>query len=589
MDYVTLKELRENNEAWQLLASHSAPAVLAFLHRVFEGGRRRSIPEGELREELVKDPWLLRGRTEGDAAFRDTLRVARDVLDHMVGRRWLRKFYVQGSDEPRLDITVGTEKALAFVESLRPRPFVGAESRLLSFFDLLRRTHEGSLEDPEERLKEIERKRAELDREEKAIRGGNVNVLGETAVRDRFQQLVLLGQGILSDFREMEENFRRLDRELRERIATSEEESKGRLLGETLREYDLISGSEQGRSFAAFYDFLMSEEHQREFASRLGAVLGLDPVRGMDGSDELRDIHVEWSAACAGVNSTVAGLSRQLRRFLDEQTREENRRIRRLLQRVQREAVALRSTGFPRGGCMEMDDLRPRLGLVMARTMFRPPERTTLDRVDWEEGSAEADFDIFFGQDRVDADVLLARVRSVLEERGTASLAEVADRYPLDMGLAELVAYTQLRAPWLDVYEDTESVEEIFWLALDKDGEEVVRRCSAPRFLFSLVGEERVSGMPGVSGVSGVPGESEEPAQSRDPSRDELREQSPGSSQDLSRDLPPDLSHAPARESSPDPSPDPSPEPSQGRQGPHTQLSQQELTGQRPAEQGESR
>ena len=99
-------------------------------------------------------------------------------------------------------------------------------------------------------------------------------VLGATALRDRYQQFAATARELLSDFREVEENFRCLDRAARERIAAWEG-GKGELLAELVGSRSDIDGSDQGRSFQAFYDFLLSETRQDELAD----LLARRPVR----------------------------------------------------------------------------------------------------------------------------------------------------------------------------------------------------------------------------------------------------------------------------------------------------------------------
>ena len=53
-------------------------------------------------------------------------------------------------------------------------------------------------------------------------------LLDDTALKDRFQQFTHLARGLLTDFREVEQKFRSLDRHARERIALWEE-TKGSL------------------------------------------------------------------------------------------------------------------------------------------------------------------------------------------------------------------------------------------------------------------------------------------------------------------------------------------------------------------------
>ena len=61
---------------------------------------------------------------------------------------WLRKFYRAGTDEAQFDLTPSSERALAWLEQLSERQFVGTESRLLTLFDLLKQMREGTEANP---------------------------------------------------------------------------------------------------------------------------------------------------------------------------------------------------------------------------------------------------------------------------------------------------------------------------------------------------------------------------------------------------------------------------------------------------------
>ncbi len=54
-------------------------------------------------------------------------------------------------------MTPATEKAIAWLDTLAERGFVGTESRLLTLFELLRQMSEGSEANPELRLAELKK------------------------------------------------------------------------------------------------------------------------------------------------------------------------------------------------------------------------------------------------------------------------------------------------------------------------------------------------------------------------------------------------------------------------------------------------
>ena len=191
--------------------------------------------------------------TLGEDAFP---KAALDYLNDWAApdKGWLRKFYRTGTDEPQFDLTPATEKAIAWLAHLSERQFVGTESRLLTLFELLKQMSEGSEADPAKRIAELHKRRDDIDAEIARVRAGDVPLLDDTALKDRFQQFMQGARELLTDFREVEHNFRQLDRRVRERIALWEG-SKGALLEEIMGERDAIADSDQGRSFRAFWDF----------------------------------------------------------------------------------------------------------------------------------------------------------------------------------------------------------------------------------------------------------------------------------------------------------------------------------------------
>ena len=167
------------------------------------------------------------------------------------------------------------------MRSLGEREFVGTESRLNTVFELLRQIVRGTEADPAARLAELARRRQEVDDEIERVRAGEIPLLDRSAVRDRYQQLSATAWELLSDFRQVEENFRRLDRQLREKIA-GWQGGKGELLDDVLGSRESIAGSDQGRSFQAFYDFLLSQARQEELAGLLDRVDALSGLAERD-------------------------------------------------------------------------------------------------------------------------------------------------------------------------------------------------------------------------------------------------------------------------------------------------------------------
>ena len=100
-----------------------------------------------------------------------------------------------------------------------------------------------------------------------------------------------------------------------------------------------ITHSDQGHSFQAFYEFLLSESRQQELTELLNRVAALDEV---EADRRMRGIHHDWSEAAERAQRTVRQISEQLRRFLDDQVWMENRRVLDLVRDVESAALEVR-------------------------------------------------------------------------------------------------------------------------------------------------------------------------------------------------------------------------------------------------------
>ena len=477
LDHTTLESMRRQHPAWRLLSADSAPLVASFLHRVFVEPNVRVMAQSNLAEALEDTLFGVRELRGGDAFPKSALEYLNDWAANERG--WLRKFYPSGSDEPHFDLTPPTEKAIAWLAQLSERSFVGTESRLLTLFELLRQMSEGSDADPQTRVRELQRRRDEIDAEIERARRGELALLNDTAVKERFQQFGALARELLADFREVEHNFRALDRRVRERIALWDG-SKGALLQDILGERDLIADSDQGRSFRAFWDFLMSQARQEELTRLLERVLELPPVAALEPEARMRRVHYDWLEAGEHAQRTVALLSQQLRRFLDDQAYLENRRIMELLRSIEAGALAVREAP-PAGNFIEIDATAASIELALERPLYAPPLKPSIARLKVEAGDESLDAAALFSQFVIDKAALAQHVRQSLQQRSQVSLRELLEARPLQQGLAELVAYLQLAGESAATVIDDSVEESVTWLS----SQGATKRARLPRVIFS--------------------------------------------------------------------------------------------------------
>jgi len=477
MDYDSLKSLKCLHPGWRLLTADNAPLIVAFLSRCFIEPNVRTLPENDLVSSLDDYLYRLNETLEAEAYPKSASEYLNDWSADE--RAWLRKYYPADSDDPHYDLTPATENAIRWLAGLQQPHFIGAESRLMTIFDLLHQIMQGTETDPEVRISELERRKSTIESEIQDIRDGKMSFMGETPLRERFLQIADTAQELLADFRQVEQNFRDLDRQVREKVATWDG-SKGEMLEEIFGERDTITNSDQGHSFRTFWDFIMSPARQEELSHLLEQVMALDPIQSLSPDKRLTRVHYDWLEAGEMAQRTVARLSEQLRRYLDDKVFLENRRIMNLLREIEQHALSIRDVVTDAPG-MEIDELAPSIELPMERPLFSPPIKPQIEQQQLSLGDNDIDAQVLFDQIYVDRNKLEARIRQALQMREQISLTDLVDEYPLELGLAELVAYLTLAADDDHAVID-ESVEQtVQWT----DSTGYCRRALLPLVIFS--------------------------------------------------------------------------------------------------------
>ncbi|MBS9533671.1 DUF3375 domain-containing protein [Mycobacterium sp. M1] len=475
MDYPAIEALRDRHPAWRLLRAGNATLILSFLGAFFVEDNRGACSASQVAAALDDHLYALNTElgTDGEPRFP---KEARAYLEDWAATdaAYLRRFYPPGDDEVYYEVTPAFEKAYGWVTTLQGRSFVGTESRLHTVVELLRQIVHGTEVEPEIRLAELRRRRDELDAQIAAVESGIVTVLDETAVRDRYQQLSSTARELLADFREVEENFRLLDRAAREKIAAWDG-AKGELLAQLVGSRSDIAGSDQGRSFQAFYDFLLSEARQTELTDLLAKVSALSAV---DADHRIRGIHHDWSEAADRAQRTVRQISEQLRRFLDDQVWLENRRVLELVRAV--ESTALKIRDNPPTFGLDVDQPGIEIALPFERPLYQPPAAATVEsRIT--EATEEVDTGLLFTQTFVDQARLVDIIRTALPENSAALLSDVVAQHPITQGAAEIVGYLALNDE--DVTVEMDDTDETLLEYTDPDDADVTKRARLPKVI----------------------------------------------------------------------------------------------------------
>lgn len=444
MEYDRIKVEWETSATLKLLRSRNVALIVSFLYRQFKAAQKVAVPQLDLEEKLGDYLEFLQ-EVYPDLA----LKSPKDYLNDWCDAQLLRKTF-DTSDEPIFSLTPAAEKAIAWLEDLQqPDEFIGTESRFLQIFSLLKEIQDRSTEDVETRIAQLEQDRDRIQQEINSIReSGIVKSYSQTQLQERFLLADKTTRQLIADFRAVEQNFRNLTRKVQE--AQLEKDSRrGSVVGRVLDADEELKESDQGRSFYAFFEFLMSDIKREELKAMIQAVYQLEELRPLTQDyGLLRRIERSLLDAANYIVQSNHRLTEKLRQMLDERNLRENQRVAGLITEVCRMALQMAETA-PSASAFWTLEGDPELQLVMERPLhpLEASETPTFSEIGFTEDSAadlEETFTEIFQQFHVDERFLIDRIDLMLEDRPAISLTELIELHPVTQGLPEVVAYLSI-------------------------------------------------------------------------------------------------------------------------------------------------
>ncbi|MCB1189133.1 MAG: DUF3375 domain-containing protein [Leptospiraceae bacterium] len=440
LSYEHIKFLKEEHPTIKLIQSNNAPLIISFLYLHFKRHNNITVTGEDITQKLLDYLNHLK-QVYGDGLYSDS---AKNYLDKWTEDGYLRKYYSTESDDPIFELTPAAEKSIELIQELNKKEFVGTESRLLRIFDLLKKIVYQTSEDLDKRLSELNKQKDEIEIEIQKIRSGNPPMLTDTQIKENYYEVYETARKLLSDFRQVEYNFRDLNRSVKEKQIQSTSK-KGQVLDDIFKIQDSIWDTDQGRSFRAFWEFLMSQTKQDELNILLENSSELIGSLNLQQADDLMDrLKVYLIDAGDKVNRTNHQFIEQLRKFLDERTLKENKRIQEIIDEIKVIALEVKNIPPKNKDFLSFEYL-PFVELVMERPLWTNPQKAVLDDLSFEEGdSSDMETSVLFKQFYVNPDELKENIRNMLRTNEQVSLKQISDVYPIQKGLSEAITYLSI-------------------------------------------------------------------------------------------------------------------------------------------------
>jgi hypothetical protein len=468
------ERLIKDSPAWSLLRGRNAAAAVALLGSHLAGEERRVSAPALF--ELIDDD-LQELRDQGfDLPQTAQAYCAEWRTEGILIRR--------ASGEARgetFELSQGALAAIHFVTQLaEPRQAV-TESRLSNIFAALRLARDT---DPSitSRLAALKAEQDRLAAEIERVQAGDFEVLSPDRALERARELLALADEIPSDFARVRAELELINRDLRERLI-SQEGSRGTVLEDIFRGVDHLSESEAGRSFNAFFSMILDAEQSTEFEESVGSILERDFAGKFTARQTrfLRRMLPQLQDLSGEIHEVMTNLSRSLRRFVQSQEFQEDRRINELLRTTVKEGVELSSqVRVWQSTRLSLDLTSLPLGSVSAINLHNPADSETVtfvqtqqpERVDLRELRELA------RASEIDMKELVTNVNGGFLRRGAVTIPEVLTEHPATQGVASVVGLLVLAEAHAKKLDGDEPVS---W----NSSRGMARHGLVPRYLFT--------------------------------------------------------------------------------------------------------
>ncbi len=436
----------------QLIRAKNAPFIISFFYKVFSDANVTTISNSELRSKLEgymeelsyeeKDDEL-----DSETLFDDFAVRSAQYIDKWSNSGFLSK-YPNDDGEDLHELTPDTKKVLKWLGDLEKRGHVGTNSKFRDIFFKLQKMIELTNEDVEVRIEELNKKKWDIENEINLLKNGKKpSLFDETDIKEQFYDLNKMARELLSDFSEVEQNFEQIRKDI-QRKYTEKDIAKGTLLVFALDALDEIDQKPQGKSFKAFWEFLMDEKRQQEFTQLTERLYKLLNEHSIDYNNDRFLKHLKRYLHVSGrkVIDSNRKLSEKISRVLSEKNLLERRQAMELIGEIRQMAYSLIDTKIKEDDFITIED-EPYINLF---DRWEPgDEKDDISNILFPDGSGEeenGDFKLLFDQFTIDKKKLQQRIDVMLEEKGQVTLKEVVDEYGLENGLSEIVGYFSIGA-----------------------------------------------------------------------------------------------------------------------------------------------
>lgn len=467
MDINQLVQTLNNSPSVKLLKMRSAEFFLAFVTSVFD----EQMAIGEEKLQMLLENRLDNQRediTDEDINI-ETLGESNETKAKRLIKEWTDKGlfanYQNEDGEIIYELSSHTSKVIDWVTSLKKEEYIGTESKFKTLFSQLKDLVEFSNEDREKRLELLRQKKEDIERQIESLEmGEEIEVYEDYQIEPRYNSLNKLAKELLSDFKEVDDNFKKIIKQIYKR--QTENEGKKDILNYIFDAYAELKDSQQGKSFYAFWEFLFSSELQKEWDELTDLLYKTLDKRNIDSKDKfLKEMKKHLFDAGEKVSKTNDRMSEKLSLIIRNNGNSDTQATKQVINDIKKMLLNTAQNKERNNTSLNYEVIE--LKLPTERQLNLTPKQ----EVEYNNIPTEADLDIneleridkLYNYHQIDRRILRKRIDIILRENTQTTLAEVIEQNNgIEKGLSELFGYIAILKEYKTIVSDNRTQEIIF-------------------------------------------------------------------------------------------------------------------------------
>ncbi|GJQ63108.1 MAG: hypothetical protein SCALA702_21610 [Melioribacteraceae bacterium] len=363
---------------------------------------------------------------------------------------WTNKGFLTNYPDERgevfYELSANSSKTIDWLASLKKEEFIGTESKFNNIYNQLKELVEFTNEDAETRIELLEEKKLEIEQQIQRIKiGEDVKVFEEFEIVPRFNQLNQSAKELLSDFKEVEDNFKEITKGIYQKHADGSL-TKGDILEFTFDALEALKESQQGKSFYAFWSFILNPDLQNRWENLTRELYKTLEEKSISVNDPfLKGMKKHLHGSGQKVYKANDKMAEKLSRIIRESESTKSEATKNIIQEIKRQLVEINKIKRKPDISFELEtEIEINILYERKLTLEQKEEISYTDkpRVANEDITSSNHLNKLFSQSSIDKESLRKRIKNILKEKSQTTLLDVVENYGgLEKGLPELFGY----------------------------------------------------------------------------------------------------------------------------------------------------